>query len=154
MIFLVFCMISDFLNWNLVSLHIMFWESVSYLYCFSCLFLTVLHQRKERFTVSLWLDGVRNIVFPLGLHGPPFKLGGVSHYSWEGRGVPSPHWASTATSLRVVDIHCYCSPHGSTNTTDGVASLPLSGGECPDFPVPPPLPSPHWQSYGHHITSW
>lgn len=42
--------------------------------------------------------------------------------------------------LRMIVITCYCSPHGSTHSTDSVSSLPTSGDESPRFSLslPPP----------------
>lgn len=72
-------------------------------------------------------------------------MGGAAHYYWAETGFLSPHQASTGTlCLEVIDIPCYFSPHGSTDITDGVTSLLLSGGESPDFLLSPPLSPPQW----------
>ena len=67
-----------------------------------------------------------------------------------GRGrVLSPHQASTGTFLSGSDGYtCYFSPHGSTDITDGMASLLLSGDESPDFPLSRPLSPPQWGREG------
>lgn len=114
--------------------------------------MTVLHQRIGRFAESLRPHGVRNTVPPLGLHGHPnwvciSLLVGRDRNSVSPRGL---HWYL----LRIVDIHCYHSPRGPTNFTDGVASSLFSGGRSPDFPLPPPLISPHWCVWEHLITAW
>lgn len=110
--------------------------------------------KKGRFVMSLRPDGFRNLVFSLGLH---WYLRWRELLITAGQGQES--YLPTLPPLvplclGVIDIPCYCSPHGCTDVTDGVASLLLSGGESPDFALSPPLSPPPVGKGRCLITAW
>lgn len=83
--------------------------------------------------MSLWPDGFRNPVFPLGFHWYP-RWEELLITAGQGQEFYLPTKPPLVTlSLGMIDIPCNFSPHGSTDVTDSVTSLLLSGGEGPTF---------------------
>lgn len=98
--------------------------------------------------MSLWPDGFKNPVFPLGFHWYP-RWEELLITAGQGQEFYLPTKPPLVPlSLGMIDIPCNFSPHGSTDVTDSVTSLLLSGGEGPDFPLSPPLSPPQWGRKG------